>query len=131
MNLLDRWLHANRTVTWVSGALIAAAFLYSWTLGGEGAYPLDRLRRVVAAVVAGVPIALKAYRALLTRLVSIDLLVTVAAGGALVIGEVWEAAAVTFLFALGNALEAATLDKTRSALAELVKVAPETALVVR
>ena len=79
MNLLDRWLHATRTVTWVAGALIAAAFLYSWTLGGDGAYPLDRLLMVIAAVVAGVPIAVKAYRALLTQLVSIDLLVTVAA----------------------------------------------------
>ncbi|WP_230953365.1 heavy metal translocating P-type ATPase, partial [Propionibacterium freudenreichii] len=43
----------------------------------------------------------------------------------------WEAAAVTFLFAIGHALEAATLNKTRSALAELVAVAPDSAVVVR
>ena len=38
-----------------------------------------------------------------------------------------EAAAVTFLFALGNALEKATLNKTRQALSDLVDAAPETA----
>src|SRR5690606_34433212 len=131
MTILDRWLGATRTVTVLSGALIALALLYSWTVGSAADFPLDRLLMIVATFVAGVPIALKAYRALRTRLASIDLLVTVAAAGALGIGEVWEAAAVTFLFALGNALEGATLDRTRSALAELIKVAPETALVLR
>src|SRR5690606_10625967 len=37
----------------------------------------------------------------------------------------------TFLFAIGHALEAATLDRTRSELAELVAVAPDTAVVLR
>src|SRR5690606_12318996 len=46
-------------------------------------------------------------------------------------GEYWEAAAVTTLFAVGNALEAATLNRTRAALAELVAVAPSMALVER
>src|SRR5699024_8289793 len=61
----------------------------------------------------------------------IDLLVSVAAIGAVIIGNFWEAAAVTFLFAVGHALEAATLNKTRAALAELVAVAPDSAIVVR
>src|SRR5699024_5763343 len=42
-----------------------------------------------------------------------------------------EAAAVTFLFSIGHALEAGTMNKTRSALAELVAVAPDTAVVLR
>ncbi len=77
------------------------------------------------------PIVIKATRALLTRAIGIDLLVSVAAIGAIIIGEYWEAAAVTFLFAVGHALEAATLNKTRSALAELVAVAPDAAVVLR
>ena len=55
--------------------------------------------------------------------ISIDLLVSVATIGAILVGNFWEAAAVTFLFAVGHALEAATLNKTRSALAALVAVA--------
>src|SRR5699024_536335 len=72
-----------------------------------------------------------AVRALVTKMISIDLLVSVAAIGATIIGNFWEAAAVTFLFSVGHALEAATMNKTRSALAELVAVAPDTAVVMR
>ncbi|WP_460767632.1 heavy metal translocating P-type ATPase [Mariniluteicoccus flavus] len=86
---------------------------------------------IAAAVVAGYGIVVKAVRALIAKVVGIDLLVSVAAIGAVIIGNFWEAAAVTFLFAIGHALEAATLNKTRSALAELVAVAPDSAIVVR
>lgn len=83
-----------------------------------------------AAIVAGCPILWRATQALGSRVVGIDLLVSVAAVGALIIGEVWEAAAVTTLFAIGNALEVATMNKTREALRTLVNAAPQTALVV-
>src|SRR5690606_23793696 len=65
------------------------------------------------------------------QVIGIDLLVSVAAIGAIAIGNYWEAAAVTFLFAVGHALESATLTRTRSALAELVAVAPDVAIVLR
>src|SRR5690606_38756281 len=86
---------------------------------------------LAATVVAGRPIAVQAVRSLAVRIVGIDLLVTVAAVGAVVIGEFWEAAAVTTLFAVGKALEGATLDRTRSALGDLIRSAPDTAVVVR
>ncbi len=86
---------------------------------------------VAAAVVAGAGIVRNAVRALQVRTLGIDLLVSVAAIGAVIIGEYWEAAAVTFLFAVGHALEVATLNRTRSALAELVAVAPDVAVVLR
>ncbi|GGI02792.1 heavy metal translocating P-type ATPase [Egicoccus halophilus] len=116
------------TVPLVSGLLIGTSLvtdvLTSVTWPG-------RLMMVAAAIVAGTPIVRNAIRALTARVVGIDLLVSVAATGAVVIGEYWEAAAVTFLFAIGHALETATLDRTRSALAELVAVAPDVAVVVR
>ena len=86
---------------------------------------------VAAAVVAGWPNAVRAFRLLRFRTVGIDLLVTIAAVGAIVIGEFWEAAAVTFLFSVGHALESATLAKTRAALSDLVDAAPQMATVVR
>ena len=49
----------------------------------------------------------------------------------MVIGEYWEAAAVTFLFVLGAYLEARTLGRTRRALEELLDLAPPTAIVLR
>ena len=84
-----------------------------------------------AALVAGTEIALRAFAALRVRSFSIELLVTIAAVGALFIGEYWESAAVTFLFVLGGYLEARTLARTRSALKELLALAPTEVTVLR
>jgi len=112
----------------ISGLLIVASFVVARVFGsGE----VGNIFMVAAAVVAGTPIVITAARALTSRVVGIDLLVSVATIGALIIGQYWEAAAVTFLFGIGHALEAATLNKTRSALAELVAVAPDVAVVMR
>ncbi|WP_435299064.1 heavy metal translocating P-type ATPase [Timonella sp. A28] len=67
----------------------------------------------------------------MVKFISIDLLVSIAAIGAVIIGNFWEAAAVTFLFAIGHALEVGTMNKTRAALSALVAVAPDTAVVLR
>ncbi len=104
----------------VSGVLIALSWITGW-----------EWLMVAAAVGAGYRIAITAVQALRVRHVSIDLLVTVAAVGALFIQNYWESAAVTFLFALGKGLEKATLNKTRKALSDLVDAAPETATVMR
>lgn len=84
-----------------------------------------------ATVVAGVGIATRAIQALGMRQISIELLVTIAAIGALFIGEYWEAAAVTFLFTFGAYLEARTLQATRRALSDLLDVVPDVAIVLR
>jgi Cd2+/Zn2+-exporting ATPase len=112
----------------VSGFLIIAALV---VLQVSQVDTVGNTVMVAAAVVAGTRILISAVRAIGVRVVGIDLLVSVAAIGAVIIGEYWEAAAVTFLFAIGHALEAATLNKTRSALAALVAVAPDVAIVLR
>ncbi|WP_324653740.1 cation-translocating P-type ATPase [Georgenia sp. H159] len=128
MNKLTKWWNGPWMVPTVSGTLILLSFFVARVLGSD---PVSNLLMVAAAAVAGVPIAIKAVRALMVRNISIDLLVSIAAIGAVIIGEYWEAAAVTFLFAIGHALEARTMTKTRSALAELVAVAPDVAVVLR
>lgn len=115
-------------LTVVSGGLIAAAL----AAGALFQWPLARLGLMTAAaVVAGVDIAWRAVQYALNRRVSIELLVTIAAVGALAIGNAWEAAAVTFLFILGAYLEARTMSRTRRALKELLDLAPAQATVVR
>ena len=122
-------LRAGRwTIPAISGALIVVGLVAGRVLGIE---PVGDVAMVLAALVAGTPIVVKAARALTARVVGIDLLVSVAAIGATIIGEYWEAAAVTFLFAIGHALEAATLNRTRAALADLVAAAPDVAVVLR
>ena len=121
-------MHGRWGVPVVSGTLIVASFAVA---GASATNMVSDVLMAAAAVVAGVPIVAKAVRALAVKVVGVDLLVSVATVGALVIGEYWEAAAVTFLFAVGHALENATLNRTRSALAELIAVAPDIAVVLR
>ena len=128
MNRLQMWLHGRWAVPAISGLLILASFALDRILGER--LIVDGLM-LAAAVVAGTPTVIKAVRALGGKSVGIDLLVSIAAIGAIVIQNYWEAAAVTFLFAVGHALESATLNKTRSALAELVAVTPDVAVVLR
>lgn len=83
---------------------------------------------IIAGIIGFLPIVIQAYQALKVKVVSIDLLVTMAVIGAFFIGEYEESAVVTFLFLFGAFLEQRTLNKTRSAIKELTEMAPETAL---
>lgn len=84
----------------------------------------------IAGIIGLAPILLTAISSLEVRLISIDVLVSIAVIGAFIIGEFNEAAIVTWLFMLGEVLEDATLQKTRSAVQQLANMAPQTALVV-
>jgi Zn2+/Cd2+-exporting ATPase len=111
-----------------SGLLIAAGLVAMRHAEGR---VLGEGLLLAAAVWAGVGILGRAVAGLRRRDVTIELLVSVAAIGALVIGEVWEAAAVTWLFTLGAFLEARSLARTRRALGALLDLTPETATVLR
>jgi Cd2+/Zn2+-exporting ATPase len=113
---------------WLTGLLIIASFLLKKIVLAPG---ISDILMIAAAFVAGYPIALNALRALRYKIVGIDALVTLAVIGALIIGEYWEAAAVTFLFMFGNYLESKTLEKTRSAIKALLELAPDIARVER
>lgn len=115
MRRTHQWLHGQWAGPAIAGALIMVSLVVVRVLGSG---PAGDLLMVAAAAVVGTPIVAKAVRALRVKVVGIELLVSVATIGAVVIGEYWEAAAVTFLFAIGHAMEVATLTRTRSALAE-------------
>ncbi|MGO3380572.1 MAG: heavy metal translocating P-type ATPase, partial [Loigolactobacillus coryniformis] len=63
-----------------------------------------------ASIIAAVPIMIHAYQALRAKVISIELLVSIAVIGAFIIGEYNESAIVTFLFLFGSYLEARTLS---------------------
>ncbi|WP_318617795.1 cation-translocating P-type ATPase [Sporosarcina sp. YIM B06819] len=114
-------------ITAISGLLLAAAI----GLHIAGFHDWRQAVLIVATVIAGTPILIKAFKALRMKAFSIELLVTIAVIGALFIGEYVESAAVTFLFLFGAFLEARTLEKTRSSLRALVDMAPLEATVIR
>jgi Cd2+/Zn2+-exporting ATPase len=82
------------------------------------------------ALTAGVAVTLrKACSAVKVGALDINVLMLVAAAGAVLLGQWSEAATVVFLFALAQALEARTLDRARSAIRALMDLTPSDALV--
>ena len=112
-------------LTAATGILIVLAFAAKWLFKGEAA---ESGLLLAASLIGGFPIAASAWQALKVKVISIDLLVTLAILGAFVIQEFEESAIVAFLFLFGAYLEQKTLAKTRSAIKELVEMVPETAL---
>lgn len=123
---MQKWLMKNRNrLTAITGILIVLAFAAKWLFKSETA---ESGLLLAASLIGGFPIAASAWQALKVKVISIDLLVTLAILGAFVIQEFEESAIVVFLFLFGAYLEQKTLAKTRSAIKELVEMVPETAL---
>ena len=81
------------------------------------------------SIVLGLPMpARKARQALRLRTLDINVLMLVAAAGAVILGQWSEAAAVVFLFAIAQALEAQTLERARHAVRALMDLTPSEVL---
>lgn len=87
-------------------------------------HPVTVILMLLSTAIAGLPILYRAVRALRYGIVGIDALVSIAVVGAIIIGEYYEASAVTFLFLLGEYLESRTLEKTRSSITSIMALAP-------
>jgi len=111
----------------LSGALLLFGLALGWAKA-----PFPALPFMVAAIVSGGwYVAPKGWRALRTRTLDINFLMTVAAVGAGFIGEWGEAAAAMFLFAVAQLLEGWAMGRARRAIAALMKLAPREAAVRR
>jgi Cd2+/Zn2+-exporting ATPase len=135
------WQRRGRTVLTALSALFAAAGFLAHAsssgvlaaFGSEGAglaeeVPLASVFLYVAAILCGGwYVAGRAWRAVLRLRPDMNLLMTIAVLGAAVIGEWFEAAVVTFLFALSLALESWSVGRARRAVDALLAIAPDTA----
>ena len=84
---------------------------------------------LLALALAGWPIARSAWASIVrTREITINVLMTLAAIGAVVIGATTEAGLVMTLFAIGEALEGYTGERARAAIRDLVSTAPAEAI---
>ncbi len=111
-----------------SGLFTGLGLLISWSI--RDAATAD-VAFAVGILAGGSLILPKAFRALRHFSLDMNVLMTVAVIGALAIGEWSEGAAVAFLFALSEALEAFSLERARRAVKALMQLAPETALLKR
>ncbi len=110
----------------VGGGLLLAG----WLLGLAGApRALTAALQIAALGLAGWPVARSGVvNLVVNRDFNINLLTTVAALGAVWIGELGEAATLIFLFAISEALEDYNADRARRVLGELSQLTPDTAL---
>src|SRR2546428_412286 len=84
---------------------------------------------VVSLAAAASVTTRKAVTAIRVGAIDINVLMLIAAAGAVILGEWSEAATVVFLFAVAQALEARTLDRARTAIRALMDLTPAEALV--
>lgn len=118
------WRSRKAQLALASGLALAVAFVIArlapeWTTWVYAIATLVGLvpiaRRAIAGAVSGTPF-------------SIETLMSVAAAGAIAIGEAEEAAVVVFLFAVGELLEGVAASKARAGIRALVDLVPRSAL---
>lgn len=109
-------------------ALSLALFLVGLALQLAGApAPLTWAAYLACCAAGGWEPALGGWQALRARTLDVDLLMVVAAVGALAIGQALDAALLIVIFATSGALEAFATRRTRDAVAALTDLAPEQA----
>nr|WP_115938474.1 heavy metal translocating P-type ATPase [Aestuariispira insulae] len=122
------WYQSNKgRLVVISGALLLAA----WGVSASMAAPYGQWAFAGACLLGLVPIAKKAFAALRAGMpFTIEMLMTIAACGALVIGEAAEAALVVFLFAIGELLEGVAANRARAGIRALGDLVPKTAMLL-
>ncbi len=94
--------------------------------------PIIDITSVLAMLIAGYPVGQSAYRAIrFNREININVLMTIAAVGAVLIGAYTEAAVVMVLFVIGEAMEGYTAERARGSIRGLMSVAPNEATLLQ
>lgn len=130
--------HARLVYCLASGAALVAAFAgHAWSHGwADALWPAESGHAIprgvgalyLVAIVAGARyVAPRAIHAARRLRPDMNLLMTVAVAGALVLGEWFEAATIAFLFALALLLESWSVGRAREAVKALMDLSPKTA----
>ncbi len=125
-NIQRSWLsHPKAKQVVLTGTLLLLAWLASFILSESAA----QWGFISACLVALVPIGKKSLSLLRAGMpFTIEMLMTIAALGALFIGAEQEAALVVFLFTLGELLEGIAANRARASIQALSNLVPKTAL---
>jgi len=111
----------------LAGVLLLAGFLLG--LRGQGAWALGL--NITALGVGASAFVPETLGTLARGKIGVGTLMTIAAVGAVILGEVGEAATLAFLYSLSEGLEEYSLAKTRGGLRALLSLVPDAATVRR
>ncbi|SIS46084.1 heavy metal translocating P-type ATPase [Salimicrobium flavidum] len=114
------------SVTVISGLFLALGFTGSFTGVPE---ILVTLMYALSILAGGYKPAKSAFYAVKAKSLDMNVLMATAATGAALIGEWFEGAMVVFLFAVGNALQNRSMERTRDSIRSLMDLTPARALV--
>ena len=117
------WEDGKARLVLMAGALLALAFALAWLLPAW-----QRWLYSAAALASVIPFARRAVAGATTGSpFTIEMLMTIAALGAIVIGEAEEAVVVIVLFAIGELLETVAAGRARAGIEALIDLVPRTA----
>jgi Cd2+/Zn2+-exporting ATPase len=124
----DFLLSWKTIVTLINGLLLLIGFIVSLIVET----PIEQWIYLASALIGGIPIVIRALRAvLLHRDITVDLMVSVAMVAAVIVGEYVAAALVVFMLSIGEALEDFTASRADNALKDLAKLVPASVTVRR
>ncbi|AOD24856.1 ATPase P (plasmid) [Rhodococcus sp. p52] len=125
----DKWWQVTEIrAAAVAGLLLVAALVVGWT---DGPHPVKLTLEALALIVAGYTFVPSTLTRLARGKIGVGTLMTIAAVGAVLLGEVGEAAMLAFLFAISEGLEEYAVPRTRRGLRALLNLVPDTATVLR
>ncbi len=119
-----------KTLVTIASGVLTAAGLATQAVSGETLPLAAKLLYLSAVLAGGWFVFPKAWFALTRLRPDMNLLMTTAVAGAIGIGDWFEAATVSFLFALSLALESWSVGRARRAVEALLRIAPESVRVV-
>lgn len=127
------WRDATILVPLASGGFFLAGFIVEWTTADRTVGDVIALTVFWLGLLLGASTFVPgALRGLVTKgRLGIGLLMTISAAGAVILGYLEEAAALAFLYSIAEALEDKAMDRARTGLRALLKLVPDTAVVVR
>ena len=122
-----RWYQTNKGRLVIGTGLLLTA---AWVVKLLASEEIANWAFVLACLIGVAPVASRAFAALRAGIpFTIEMLMTIAAVGALFINAAEEAALVVFLFAVGEVLEGVAANKARDGIRALANLIPKTALI--
>ena len=125
------WRNGAVLIPAFSGLTLLLGLILEWLANGPGAETAAAWLFWTALLLGASQFVPSAVRGLLSRgRLSIGLLMTISAAGAVGLGFIEEAAALAFLYSIVEALEDRAMDKARSGLRALLALIPSSATVL-
>lgn len=122
------WQVAELRAAALAGVLLLAGYVVGWT---HGSRPLELVMVSTALAVGAWTFVPSTLRRLVRGRIGVGTLMTIAAVGAVILGEVGEAATLAFLFSISEGLEEYALARTRRGLRALLSLVPAQATIIR